>query len=74
MSTFQIVGHVQLDIDGLAPRDGLVNILGNNWPAPPMNCGYVSYVYVAGEDRAVVLAAQYNATFRAEYVRVDRNR
>ncbi len=68
---FHIVGVISLAVRGLAPREGLVNILGDNWPNAPLRVNHVSYVYTGGVGSAQALAEAYGATLRLEYVRVD---
>jgi hypothetical protein len=74
-SRVDIVGSEILEFEGLAPRTTLQNILGDNWPNPPLKVDHVSYVYVRNTfEEAEKLAVEYGATFRKEAVRVDGER
>ena len=72
--SFNIVGISQLHVNGIAPRRALQNILGDNWPTPPLLIDHVSYVYVSGDEQVQLLADQHNARFRQESVYTDDNR
>jgi hypothetical protein len=75
-SNFQIAGHRQVNVLGLAPRDMLQNIPGMNWPSPPMQINHVTYCYIdATESDAIqLLANKIDATFQDLAVRVDGGR
>ena len=45
-----IVGIIPKSVRGVAPVPALQNILGENWPTPPLQIDGVSYVYVLSED------------------------
>ena len=50
--SFDIVGVAVLSVNGIiAPRPALQNILGDNWPTPPLKIDHVSYVYVSGDEQ-----------------------
>ena len=71
----RIVGRDLVEIVGLAPRQTLQNISGDNWPNPPGNCDYVTYCYLkAPPVNAEAVARNLGATLRAESVYVDNNR
>ena len=73
--SFNIVGVAVLSVNGIiAPRPALQNILGDNWPTPPLKIDHVSYVYVSGDEQVQNLADQYGAQFRQESVYTDGNR
>jgi len=72
--SFDIVGVSQLSVNGIAPRRALQNILGDNWPTPPLKINHVSYVYVSGDEEIQMLADQHGARFRQESVYTDDNR
>jgi len=78
MSTFEMVGVNQLPVLAVAPREGLQNLSGANWPAAPMGANYVTYTYFDEDSAELVniqtVAALYKAKFRHEPVRKDRNR
>ena len=70
-----VVGYEKVTVVGLAPRDALQNIPGDNWPSPPWTCNHVSYCYLKNEPtNAQQLAEKYNATLRTEEVRVDQQK
>lgn len=70
-----VVGTRQLTVEGLAPRAGLQNIPGANWPNPPMAMDYVTYCYLREDVSTIEATAKlYNATFRKESVRVDNGK
>ena len=74
-SVQRIVGYDWIHVDGLAPRQGLQNINGDNWPNPPWTCDYVTYCYLrAPPVNAEAVARELDATLRTEPVRVDNNR
>ena len=73
--SFDIVGGAVLSVNGIiTPRPALQNILGDNWPTPPLKIDHVSYVYVSGDEQVQNLADQYGAQFRQESVYTDGNR
>jgi hypothetical protein len=71
---FEIMGVLPLSVHGIAPRPALQNILGDNWPTPPLKIDHVSYVYVSGVEQVQALADQHGARFRQESVYSDGNR
>ena len=71
----RIVGHDLVEVDGLAPRQGLQNISGDNWPNPPWTCHRVTYCYLTAPPiNAQAVAAYLGATLRTQSVYVDGNR
>jgi hypothetical protein len=72
--SFHIMGVSKLSVNGIAPRRALQNILGDDWPTPPLQIDHVSYVYVSGDEEIQMLADQHGARFRQESVYTDDNR
>jgi hypothetical protein len=76
-STFSVVSTETINIEGLAPHARLQNILGDNWPNPPLAIDHVTYCYLAEADSASIQAYandELGATFRQQSVRMDGNR
>lgn len=75
-SNFQIVSYEEVRVDGVAPPRKLQNILGDNWPAPPLAINHVTYCYIAPEDSDSIqqYADSIGATFREQSVRRDGSR
>ena len=74
-SVQRIVGHDLVEVVGLAPRQGLQNISGDNWPNPPWNCDYVTYCYLrTPPSNGETVARKLGATLRTQSVYVDNYR
>ena len=68
-----VVGRTSITVVGLAPKERLQNISGDNWPEKPCGREYVTYTYIEEPSTctAVNTASTYSATLRTREVYKD---
>mmetsp|Transcript_7854 Transcript_7854/g.19387 ORF Transcript_7854/g.19387 Transcript_7854/m.19387 type:complete len:163 (+) Transcript_7854:108-596(+) len=74
-ATHTIVGFCSLTVIGLAPRERIQNMRGdeNEW-TPPFNLGNLTYTYIENDASVAATAERYAAQLETERVHVDGDR